>query len=186
MINKIINFVELSKPHFCKKCEKDYSPYTKANVVRSETDSAQLVKCYLCNLPAHGTCINDDIINTDLGIVYLCQICYEKNRSNGVTSPVKEDATPLVSTHKTIPDSSSDDDSSTSHQTENEASEKKKKKLAKRKSSSKSRYTAPNDPRQQDDQRGHRREYDYLHPQDSRPRQPQHRDCRHHSARYYN
>ena len=176
MINKIINFVELSKPHFCKKCETEYSPYTKENVVR--LDAGQLVKCYLCSLPAHGTCIKDDIINSDLGIVYLCQICYE-NKGGDVSTSVKEDKTPPDTTHKTVTEpSSSSDDSSTTNQSENEAS-KKKKKLSKKKSSSKSRHIAPDDSRQQDDQRSHHREFNYPPPHDSRQRQPQHRGRRH-------
>ena len=68
MFNQLLNFVDKTVPHSCLKCKSEYFPFTQDR-------SGSKVTCMKCELPAHGACIKDEAVNTEWGIVFLCDIC---------------------------------------------------------------------------------------------------------------
>lgn len=117
LFNQLLAFVKTTLSHLCLKCKVAYYPYTDN---RSDGDD-EGVKCFLCSLPAHNTCIKPPDINSEEGLVFLCQECLlHKGKSVIVADdlvpkpktqqqPVEEEHTGYTETES----SSSDEDSET-------------------------------------------------------------------------
>ena len=72
LAGQIIEFVQLSIPHQCLKCEAVYHPH-----LQEVDDESESVKCNSCQIPSHNTCFNTDSINEEEGIVFLCCYCIQ-------------------------------------------------------------------------------------------------------------
>ena len=67
----VINFVHLSQPHHCLTCQSEYIPHNQ-----SRTDiGVRAVCCVFCLIPAHNTCVNENDIDKNGGIVFACSNC---------------------------------------------------------------------------------------------------------------
>ena len=85
LVNLVIDFVSQTLPYNCLTCKTQYSPYMQAN--RSVGD----VLCFLCSLPAHLSCIKENSINLEAGIVFLCEACVGSKGKNDVPPPENTD-----------------------------------------------------------------------------------------------
>ena len=120
--NMIINFVEVTLPYLCLKCQNDYLPYSQEDGAESD------VKCFVCKIPSHAKCIKTDDVNIETGIVFVCQTCMQ-NQGKATVLNAKEAETELSGTS----DSSSGEDSSDEEKTEEGSWTEKKKKSRKKK-----------------------------------------------------
>ena len=121
----IFNFVQLTFPNYCLKCESDYLPYKQ--------DSAEGgVTCFICKTPAHDACYQKDAINLNHGIVFICKICIQnegKAKKDVVVEEEVKEKVDDISDHSSSSDSedTKDEDSDKEGWTEKRRKVRKKK-----------------------------------------------------------
>ena len=71
LFNQLITFVHTTLPHPCLTCKESYLPYSDIN----RSDGEDKVSCFICSIPAHKGCIKKEHVNTDVGLVFLCEHC---------------------------------------------------------------------------------------------------------------
>lgn len=136
LANQILNFVKLTFPNFCLKCESDYLPYKQENSAEGG------VTCFICKTPAHEGCYKEDSINLNLGIVFVCQNCIQtegkdKKEDQGEMQNEAEELAKLTDSDE------SDDESEKDDSDEGTWTEKKKKKRNKKEKYSKKNEICP-------------------------------------------
>ena len=65
----IWEFLDQLRPIECQACHHEYVPVSTENAVDNE------VSCQICNKISHKACYDSSIVNPDIGIYYVCNLC---------------------------------------------------------------------------------------------------------------
>lgn len=124
LVNQILDFVAMTVPSLCPKCDTSYMPHTQAD---SATDD---IACFLCRLPAHRECYKTADISPHL--VYLCHICIKTDKKEFTKDSGMKDKEEEEVRSSSDDGSSSDDSDSDEEKDANNWQEVKKKKKGRR------------------------------------------------------
>ena len=126
LFNQLITFVQITLGHLCLTCKASYLPYSEIN----RSDGEDEVSCFICSIPAHKGCVKKEYVNTENGLVFLCEYCLlHKGKDDvPVDDPTIKPPPPLTKDESDSADSTSSDSEDEDSATNRNKGRKKKEK----------------------------------------------------------
>lgn len=79
----IVSFIHDAREIKCLKCKKDFSPYSSDN-------AHEEIKCFKCKRPSHRECYADTQVDEEIGLVFLCSLCFSIKSHPPTEQPEKK------------------------------------------------------------------------------------------------